>query len=87
MIKHYTEGLLFFEGCREARIVAYDVCRTSATVHSERLGLIPITFNITFDDFFTVGKCRLVWRWHDEFGVVFERWLDVRQRITLNQSR
>lgn len=81
MIKHYTEGLLIFEGGRGLRVVAYDVCRTSATVHSDGLRLIPINFYITFDDFFTVGKCRLAWRYRDEIGVVIERWLDVGQRI------
>jgi hypothetical protein len=81
MIKHSTDGLLFFEGGQELRIVAYDVSRTSALVHADGLGLLPIHFYITFDDFFTVGKCRLAWRCRDDIGVVFERWLDVRQRI------
>ena len=53
------EGLLFFEGGRELRIMAYDVSRTSAVVHSDGLGLLPIHFYITFDGFLTVGKCRL----------------------------
>ena len=37
MIKHSTDGLLFFEGGREFRIVAYDVSRTGALVHSDGL--------------------------------------------------
>ena len=40
-----------------------------------------ITFYITFDDFLTVGKCRLAWRYRDDIGVIFERWLDIRQGI------
>ena len=59
MIKHSTDGLLFFDGGRELRIVAYDVSRTNAVVHADGLGLLPIHFYITFDDFLTVGKCRL----------------------------
>jgi hypothetical protein len=86
MFKHYVEGLLFFEGGRELRIVAYDVSRTNARVHAARLGLIPINFYITFDDFLTVGQCRLAWRYRDDIGVVFERWIDVRQRIMLDHS-
>ena len=82
MIKHSTDGLLFFDGRLEMPIVAYDVSRTSAVVHSDGLGLLPIDFYVTFDDFLTVGKCRLTWRCHDDIGVVIERWLDVRQRIT-----
>lgn len=85
MIKHSTDGLLFFDGGRELRIVAYDVSRTNAVVHADGLGLLPIHFYITFDDFLTVGRCRLEWRYGDDIGVVFERWLDVRRGITLDQ--
>jgi hypothetical protein len=80
-----TDGLLFFEG-RDLPIVAYGVSRTHARVHADGLGLLPINFYITFDRFHTVGKCRLVWRWRDDIGVVFERWLDVRQRIARDQT-
>ena len=86
MIKHSTDGLLFFEGGRELRIKAHDVSRTSALVHSDGLGLLPIHFYITFDDFLTVGRCQLAWRHGDDIGVAFERWLDVRQRITLDKA-
>ena len=68
------------------RIVAYDVSRTGAVVHSDGLGLLPIHFYITFDDFLTVGRCRLTWRHQNDIGVVFERWLDIRQRITVDQA-
>jgi len=46
MIKHSTDGLLFFEGGQELRIVAYDVSRTNALVHVDGLGLLPIHFYI-----------------------------------------
>ena len=84
MIIHSTDGLLFFDGCRELRIVAYDASRTNAVVHADGLGLLPIHFYITLDDFLTVGRCRLAWRHGDDMGVVFERWLDVRQRIAVD---
>jgi hypothetical protein len=87
MTKHSIDGLLFFEGGRELRIVACDVSQTNAVVHADGLGLLPIHFYVTFDDFLTVGKCRLEWRYRDDIGVVFERWLDVGQRIMLDQSR
>jgi hypothetical protein len=87
MIKDYMDGLLFFEGDRVLRIEAYDVSRTNALVHADGLGLLPIHFYITFDDFLTVGKCRLAWRYRDDIGVVFERWLDIPQRKMLDQSR
>jgi len=86
MIKHSMDGLLFFEGGRELRISAYDISRTKAQVHADGLGLLPIRFYITFDNFLTVGKCRLLWRYGDDIGVVFERWLDVRQRLAADQA-
>jgi hypothetical protein len=85
MNQHSIDGLLFFEG-RELPIVAYEVGRTHARVHADGLGLLPIEFYLTFDRFNTVGKCRLVWRWRDDIGVEFERWLDVRQRIAGDQA-
>jgi len=87
MTKQSIDGLLFFEGGRELRIVAFDVSQTNALVHADGLGLLPIHFYITFDEFLTVGKCRLEWRYRDDIGVVFERWLDVGQRSMLDQSR
>ena len=75
----------FFDRGRELRIAAYDVSRTNAQVHADGLGL-PISFYITFDNFLTVGKCRLLWRHWDDIGVVFERWIDVGQRIAVDQA-
>src|SRR6478672_4574046 len=82
MIKHPTDGLLFFEGGRELRIVAYDVSRTEGVVHADGLGLLPIHFYITFDNFLTVGKCRLAWRCREDIGVIFERWLDIPPSVS-----
>ena len=84
MIKYSTAGLLFFEGGRELRVEAYDVSRTNARVHADRLGLLPINFFITFDGFLTVGKSRLLWRRWDDIGVVFERWIDIQRRIAID---
>jgi len=83
MIKHSTAGLLFFDAGRELRVEAYDLCPTGAMVHVDGLGLLPINFYLTFDGFLTVAKCRLLWRCRDDIGVVFERWIDIRQRIAL----
>ena len=82
MIRHSTDGLLFFEGGREMHIVAYDVSRTEAVVHADGLGLLPIHFYITFDNFLTVGKCRLAWRCREDIGVIFERWLDIPSSVS-----
>jgi hypothetical protein len=77
-MKHHTEGLLFTDRGRELHIVAYDVSRTNAQVHEDGLGLLTIHFYITLDNFLTVGKCRLLWRYRDDIGVEFEHWIDVR---------
>ena len=68
-------GLMFFGKGREVhKCVAYGVSPTSARMHSEGLGLLPIAFYVTFDNFRTIGRCRLAWRYRDDLGVVFERW-------------
>jgi hypothetical protein len=87
MATPYANGLLFFDGGRELRIAASEISRSDARVHVDGLGLLPINFYITFDGFLTVAKSRLVWRHHDDFAVVFESWLDIRERILLDQAR
>jgi hypothetical protein len=87
MLKHYVDGLLFFDGGRELHVVAYEVSQTDAKVHADGLGLLPMHFYITFDDFLTVVKCRLAWRYRDDIGVVFERWLDIPQAGMRDRSR
>ena len=75
MIQRPLHGMLFFRG--EVRsCVAYVVDDTCARLHADGLGLLPIDFYVTFDDFRTVGKCRMTWRWQDDLGVDFEGWVD-----------
>ena len=78
MIRSPDRGWLFFWG--EARTcVGYDVSQTCARLHSDGLGLLPVEFYVTFDEFLTVGKCRLTWRHRDDIRVVFEGWVDEDQ--------
>lgn len=86
MIRHFKDGLLFFETGPELRIRAYDVSHTRAVVHADGLRLVPIRFFITLDNFLTVGKCRLLWRYRDDIGVSFESWIDIPQRIAAGQA-
>lgn len=83
----YANGLLFFDGSLELRIEASEISQSGALVHVDGLGLLPISFYITFDGFLTVAKSRLVWRHRDDFAVVFESWVDIRARIVLDQAR
>ena len=78
MTRQPLHGLIFFRG--EARsCLAYDVSQTCARLHSDGLDILPKDFYVTFDDFLTVGKCRIAWRSHDDVGVVFEGWVDAHQ--------
>lgn len=79
MIEQSMDGLLFFRGARELHAcVAYNFTLTSARIHSDGFGLLPIDFYITFDKFRTIARCRLVWRHQDRIGVAFEKWVQVR---------
>ena len=81
------DGLLFFRGGRELHTcAAYNFTETGARIHSNRLRLLPINFYVTFDNFRTIGRCRLAWRYRDHVGVVFEKWIDVRDNIVAADS-
>ena len=87
MIKRSMDGLLFFRGGRELHAcVAYDVTPTSARIHSDGLGLLPIDFYVTFDKFRTIARCRLVWRYQNRIGVAFEKWVQVRGQAAGSES-
>jgi len=50
-----VHGLLLLRG--EVRVcVGYDVSSTGARLHSDGLGLLPIDFYVTFDDFLTLAN-------------------------------
>ena len=75
MNKQQVNGLLFFRG--EARTcVGHIINQTDARLHSDGLGLLPIDFYVTFDEFFTVAKCRLTSRCGDDIRVVFDGWVE-----------
>jgi hypothetical protein len=85
MIEQSMDGLLFFRGGREVHAcVAYNVTQISARMYSDGLGLLPIDFYVTFDNFRTIGRCKLAWRRRDHIGVVFERWVDVRADVAVS---
>jgi hypothetical protein len=82
MIEQSTNGLLFFRGGRGFHAcLAYDLTQTSARMYVDRLGLLPIDFFVTFDNFQTVSMCQLAWRRRDHIGVVFEGWVDIQTLV------
>jgi len=87
MIKRSMDGLLFFRGGRQLHAcVAYDVTPTSARIHADGLGPLPIDFYVTFDKFRTIARCRLVWRYQNRIGVAFEKWIRVRGQAVGSES-
>ncbi len=49
-----------------------DVTNSGAGLRLEALHVLPVEFDLSFDTFRTVRKCRLIWRETDFIGVAFE---------------
>jgi hypothetical protein len=66
-------ALLFFRGQTGVfSCCVRDVTNSGAGIRLERLNVLPVEFDLSFDNFRTVRKCRLVWRETDFVGVAFE---------------
>ena len=66
-------ALLFYPG--RASVFACcvrDVTNSGAGVRLETLNVIPIKFDLSFDNFRTLRQCRLVWRESNFLGLAFE---------------
>jgi hypothetical protein len=87
MIERSMDGLLFFRGGRAVHpCIARNVTQCSARMNSFGLGLLPMDFYVTFDNYRTIGICRLIWRYRDDFGVTFERWVNLRAHGAVSDS-
>jgi hypothetical protein len=65
-------ALLFFKGQIGARgCNVIDVSDYGAKLRTHNLSILPNTFELTFDNFVTIRRCRLVWRNGDLLGVAF----------------
>ena len=51
-----------------------DVTNVGAGIRTQDLSVLPVNFDLSFDNFRTVRKCRLIWRYEDYIGVAFENW-------------
>jgi hypothetical protein len=49
-----------------------DVTNLGAGIRVQDLQIMPLGFELSFDGFRTVRKCRLIWRQDEFFGVAFE---------------
>ena len=66
-------GLLFFSAQRGVfACEVQDVTNAGAQIRLSGLNVLPPNFELSFDNFRTVRKCRLIWRRGDLIGIAFE---------------
>ena len=66
-------AVLFFYGQAGVRSCCVrDVTNRGASIRLNGLNFLPITFDLSFDNFRTIRKCNLAWRDGDFVGVAFE---------------
>jgi hypothetical protein len=64
---------LFFASQRGVRAcLVRDVTNVGAGIRTQDLPLLPLNFELSFDNFRTARKCRLIWREGDYIGIAFE---------------
>ena len=71
---HIEKGApLFFNGQPGVRAcIVINVTNRGAKIRTHDLPVLPATFNLTFDNFRTIRRCRLIWRAGDFLGAAFE---------------
>ena len=62
---YFQGGAGFFPCC------VRDATNSGASVRLEQLNVLPVEFDLSFDNLRTVRECRLVWRDADFVGVAF----------------
>jgi hypothetical protein len=66
-------ALLFFSAQRGVFACGVvDVTNAGAQIRLNGLSVLPPNFELSFDNFHTVRKCRLIWRRGDSIGIAFE---------------
>ena len=66
-------ALLFFSAQRGVfACEVQDVTNLGARIRLSGLNVLPPNFELSFDNFRTVRKCRLIWRRGDLIGIAFE---------------
>ena len=66
-------ALLFFvgqTGLHSCGVI--DITNVGAGIRTQDLPALPLNFELSFDNFRTLHKCRLIWRNGDLVGVAFE---------------
>jgi len=66
------EALLFFDAQRGVLTCrVHDITNHGAGIEIHDINLLPLNFELSFDNFHTARECRLVWRRGDFIGVAF----------------
>jgi len=66
-------ALLFFCGQTGVRSCGVtDITNRGAGISTRDLAVLPLNFELSFDNFRTTRHCRLVWREGDTLGATFE---------------
>ena len=66
-------ALLFFDARRGVLTCrVQDITNSGAGIELRDLNLLPLNFELTFDNFHTIRECRLIWRQGDFVGVAFQ---------------
>ena len=66
-------ALLFFRGQTGVRSCGVmDITNRGAGIRTQDLALLPLNFDLSFDNFRTIRRCRLIWRDGDFVGAAFE---------------
>lgn len=66
------EALIFVSGQIGVRSCGVTNITSGAGIRTQDLPVLPVNFELTFDHFHSVRKCRLIWRQSDFIGVAFE---------------
>jgi len=71
--KNAKSALLFFTGQAGVRSCAVrDTSNVGAGIRIHDLPAVPVNFELSFDNFHTIRRCRLIWRDGDFIGVAFD---------------
>jgi hypothetical protein len=66
-------AMLFYHGRASVfSCCVRDVTNAGAGLRLKALDVIPVKFDLSFDNFRTVRQCRLIWRDDDFLGLAFE---------------
>jgi PilZ domain len=67
------DALLFFDAQRGVFTCrVQDVTNSGAGIELHTLNLLPLDFELSFDNFHTIRECRVIWRQGDFVGVAFQ---------------